>query len=96
LTEDKDPKFQKELAYFQIGATLFATVGSVLIAMGISIFIFSEGINLDAADKKGETYQFFQQLQKNEDVEGKIFMISGAVVLIGGTSVFAYFIRRLK
>lgn len=91
-----DHKFDKELAKIQVIFTVFITVGSILFAMGISIWIFSLGITIESGDKTGEVYKFFQQVSTAENNQGLTFMIFGLILLFGSIPIFVYKINKLK
>jgi hypothetical protein len=94
LTDDH--KFDKELAKIQILFTVFITIGSILFAMGVSIWIFSLGITIESGDKTGEVYKFFQQVSDAENKQGNVFMASGLAVLFVSIPLFLYRIKKLK
>ena len=88
MTDDKE--FQKELARLQLGATAAATLGSVIMAIGISMIVFSLSVNLDSISEESEKFQFYQGL-----VTG--YLVSGAGAIFGGlglTILALYFIRK--
>ncbi len=57
MTND-DREFQKKLAIYQIAATAGATLGSILVAMGISLIVFSSGLSLEAVGEDEAKSQF--------------------------------------
>lgn len=84
------------MAKIQTIFNVFITVGSILFAMGVSIWIFSLGITIESGDKTGEVYKFFQQVSNAEYVQGWAFMISGLVILFGSIPLFLYRLKKLK
>lgn len=91
-----DHKFHKHLAYSQIGISLVIGVGSILIGMGVALVTFAFGIDLDALDKKGDTYQVFYQITNLATSRGYDLIIAGIIIMVGGIIFFTIIVRKLK
>lgn len=80
----EESDFQKNLAYHQIGATVAASVGAIILSMGIAMIIFGASISDDPG------YQ-------NSTIEkGWMLIIMGGVSLLVGPVYFMFLMHRIK
>jgi len=91
-----DHKFQKNLAYHQIGATVAASVGAVILTMGIAMIVFSWGIAIESLDKESEMRQDLQKFEENMKGIGRVLSGMGFGTMFGGITYFMYLIHRQK
>ena len=96
VSVDRDYQFDKNLAYSQIGVTFAIAVGSILIGMGVGLMTLSMGLDLDAIDKKGDTYKVFQQLSQFASDKGYILIILGVITFAIFIPLFIIIIQTLK
>ena len=96
MSADRDYQFDKNLAYSQIGVTFAIAVGSILIGMGVGLMTLSMGLDLDAIDKKGDTYKVFQQLGQFASDKGHVLIILGVITFAIFIPLFMVIIQTLK
>ncbi len=91
-----DREFQKKLAHLQIGAIAVATFGSVIMAIGISMIVFSMGINLDSIGEESEKFQFYQVLVSSYLYSGTVAIFLGLGLVILALYLIRKKIDKLK
>lgn len=96
VSVDRDYQFDKNLAYSQIGVTFAIAVGSILIGMGVGLMTLSMGLDLDAIDKKGDTYKVFQLLSQFASDKGYLLIILGVITFAIFIPLFMIIIQTLK
>lgn len=88
--------FDKALAKIQVYFSALITIGSILIALGVSSLDFSSTLNLDAADKQKDIAQFLRQLSTVQGTLGEIYAIIGGLILLASIPICLYRINKLK
>ena len=94
MTDDKE--FQKKLAIYQIAATAGATLGSILVAMGISLIVFSSGLSLEAIGDDEAKSQFYRIISGGYLNQGLLSFFAGLVILLGSLITISKSIKQLK
>ena len=94
--DEKDQKFQKNLAFNQIGATVAAAVGAIIMSMGISTLIFGTSLAVEMLNAENKTQHDLTILGKVAAEKGWFLIYSGAALLIGGPAYFSILIYREK
>jgi len=94
MVEDKE--FQKKLAIYQIAATAGSTLGSIIIALGISMIIFSTELSLEAISDDESKSQFFRIISGGYLYQGIITFFAGLAVLLLSLISISRTIKKLK
>ena len=90
--EERD--FQKTLAYHQIGATVAASVGAIIISMGIATLIFGTSLAVEQLDAKDDSQKDLENFRKITQENGWLLIKMGSALLIGGPAYFVFWIIR--
>ena len=94
--DDKDHKFEKELAKVHIEATFVATVGSVVALLGITLLVFGLTTNLESNSKIGDQMKLFGYVGGAYSTSGLSMFIIGIVLLIAGRFLIPRKIDKIK
>ena len=96
MIDNKNHEFEKKLALLQIAATVVATIGSVVIAMGISLVAFSMSISIDAANEKGEVYKFLRVVEGQSNISGYFLIAFGIIFFFIAIGLIASKVHRMR
>ena len=95
MTNDEH-EFQKKLAIYQIAATAGATLGSILVALGISLIVFSSGLSLEAVGQEEAKSQFFRVISGGYLYQGFLSFFVGLGILLSSVITISKSIKQLK
>lgn len=94
--DDKEIKFQKDIAIAQIGATAVATLGSIIIAIGISMIVLSTSLSFEGIVEDEAKFQFFQIISANYLNQGILMVLGGLGIFLTSLAVIVAKIRKMK
>lgn len=92
----QEQNFQKRLVVWQLLATIFATVGAVMFAYGLSLFLFSSQLGIDSIQASDETKNNLELFSKISSKAGFVYLASGLILLFGCPLMIIFVILKEK
>lgn len=95
MTNDDNREFEKKLAIYQIAASAGATLGSIIVSMGISLMIFSTDLSFQAIGEDAAKNQLYKVMGGGFYYQGLAMFLAGLAILLGSLITISRTIKKL-